>query len=87
MTLKRKIALVDLDRQAITIKAIPDEWRIRFLGGRGIGNYLFWRYGTRDCDALSADNTVVINAGLLSGTLASSDVYGSIITKSPLSGF
>ncbi len=87
MTLKRKIALVDLDRHAITIKAIPDQWRSRFLGGRGIGDYLLCRYGTMDGDALRADNTIVINAGLLGGTLAAPHAFGSILTKAPLTGF
>ncbi len=77
MTLKRKIALVDLDRQTITLKAIPGELRDRFLGGRGIGDYLLWQYGAMHCDALGADNTIVVNAGLLGGTLASSQAHGS----------
>jgi len=87
MTLKRKIALVDLDRHAITIQAIPGQWRSRFLGGRGIGDYLLWQYGAMHCDALSADNTIVVNAGLLGGTLAAPHAFGTILAKSPLTGF
>jgi aldehyde:ferredoxin oxidoreductase len=84
MALNRKIVHVDLKQKKIDIIPIPDEWRRKFLGGRGIGAYLLYKYSSPKCKPLSPGNAVVISAGLLGGTLVAP--FGSIfiLSKSPL---
>jgi len=87
MTVRRSIAAIDLDTRTVAVSPLPDEWRRKFIGGRGLGTYLACRYGAAGQDALDADNAVVISAGLLGGTLSSPDPLTYITTKSPLTGF
>ena len=84
MALNRKIAYIDLNRQKIKITPIPLKWRRKFLGGRGVGAYLFSKYASPKCDPLGSDNLVVISTGLLGGTLAAPLGCTFIMAKSPL---
>ena len=84
MALNRKIAYIDLDTETITLEAIPIEWRRKFVGGRGLDAYLLYTNTPGGCDPLGSDNVVVISAGLLGGTLASSASRTHIAAKSPL---
>ncbi|MGD9134716.1 MAG: aldehyde ferredoxin oxidoreductase N-terminal domain-containing protein, partial [Desulfobacterales bacterium] len=84
MALNRKIAYIDLDTETITFEAIPMEWRRKFVGGRGLDAYLLYTNTAGGCDPLGPDNVVVISAGLLGGTLASSASRTHIAAKSPL---
>jgi aldehyde:ferredoxin oxidoreductase len=84
MALNRKIAYIDLDTETITLEAIPIEWRRKFVGGRGLDAYLLYTNTPGGCDPLGPDNVVVISAGLLGGTLASSASRTHIAAKSPL---
>ena len=87
MTARRSIAAIDLDTRTIDITPVPDEWRRKFIGGRGLGTYLACRYGAAGSDPLADDNAVVISAGLLGGTLSSPNPLAYITTKSPLTGY
>ena len=58
----------------------------KFIGGRGLDVYLLYRHIPKGCDPLSPDNVVIISAGLLVGTLASSGSRTHIAAKSPLTG-
>jgi aldehyde:ferredoxin oxidoreductase len=84
MALNRKIAYIDLDQQNIRIEPIPMEWRRRFIGGRGLDAYLLYGNTPKRCDPLGPDNVVIVSAGLLGGTLASSGSRTHIAAKSPL---
>ena len=84
MALNRKIAYIDLDTETIAFEAIPREWRRKFVGGRGLDAYLLYTNTSGGCDPLGSDNVVVISAGLLGGTLASSASRTHIAAKSPL---
>ena len=84
MALNRKIAYIDLDTETITLEPIPMEWRRKFIGGRGMDAYLLYNHTRGGCDPLGPDNVVVISAGLLGGTLASSGSRTHIAAKSPL---
>jgi len=86
MALNRKIAYIDLDRENITLEPIPMEWRRKFIGGRGLDAYLLYRHIPKGCDPLGPDNVVIVSAGLLVGTLASSGSRTHIAAKSPLTG-
>ncbi|NOQ20791.1 MAG: aldehyde ferredoxin oxidoreductase [Desulfobacterales bacterium] len=84
MALNRKIAYIDLDAETIELEQIPMEWRRKFVGGRGLDAYLLYTNTPGGCDPLGPDNVVVISAGLLGGTLASSASRTHITAKSPL---
>jgi aldehyde:ferredoxin oxidoreductase len=84
MALNRKIAYIDLDNQNIKIEPISMHWRRMFIGGRGLDAYLLYRHTPRGCDPLGPDNVVLVSAGLLVGTLASSGSRTHIASKSPL---
>ena len=84
MALNRKIAYIDLDRENIKLEPIPMAWRRKFVGGRGLDAYLLYRHISGGCDPLGPDNVVIVSAGLLVGTLASSGSRTHIAAKSPL---
>jgi aldehyde:ferredoxin oxidoreductase len=84
MALNRKIAYIDLNAETIKLEQIPMEWRRKFVGGRGLDAYLLYTNTPKGCDPLGADNVVIISAGILGGTLASSASRTHIAAKSPL---
>jgi aldehyde:ferredoxin oxidoreductase len=84
MALNRKIAYIDLDSQTVALEPVPMEWRRKFIGGRGLDAYLLFANTPGGCDPLGPDNVVIISAGLLCGTLASSGSRTHIAAKSPL---
>ena len=87
MVANRKIAFIDLDARQIEITPIPDEWRRKYIGGRGLGTYLACRYAAQECDPLAPGSAIVISAGLLAGTLSSPSPMTIFTTQSPLTGF
>jgi aldehyde:ferredoxin oxidoreductase len=84
MALNRKIAYIDLDSQTVALAPVPLEWRLKFIGGRGLDAYLLFTHTPAGCDPLGPENVVIISAGLLCGTLASSGSRTHIAAKSPL---
>ncbi len=85
MVLSRKIALINLHNETVTISPIPLDLRKSFLGGRGINMYLLSKVYSKSLDPLSPKNPLIFGAGLLTGTLG----FGSrinITAKSPESG-
>ena len=84
MALNRKIAYIDLDREHVKLEPIPLEWRRKFIGGRGLDAYLLYRHTPTGCDPFGPDNVLIVSAGLLVGTLASSGSRTHIAAKSPL---
>ena len=84
MALNRKIAFINLNSNAIDIQPIPNEWRRKFLGGRGLNAYLAVKQISPGCDPLAPENAVIIGAGLLGGTLIAPFECTQIVTKSPL---
>ena len=84
MALNRKIAYIDLDAETVKLEPIPPQWRRKFIGGRGMDAYLLYTNTPRGCDPLGPDNALIISAGILGGTLASSASRTHIAAKSPL---
>ncbi|MHA1277827.1 MAG: aldehyde ferredoxin oxidoreductase N-terminal domain-containing protein [Candidatus Helarchaeota archaeon] len=64
-----KIAYINLTSQEIKIFSIPKSYIPKFLGGYGINNRLFWDYQRPKTDPLAAENTMVLGAGPLVGTI------------------
>lgn len=87
MTVGRSIAFIDLDTRTVDITPIPEEWRRKLVGGRGLGTYLACRQGAAGSEPFSTGNAIVISAGLLGGTLSSPNPLAYFTTKSPLTGF
>ena len=87
MTLKRKIAYIDLSTGVIETAPIPVEMRKLFLGGRGLDMYLLYNHLEPGVDPLGPDNVLTVSAGLLVGTPASASARTHIGAKSPLTGF
>jgi aldehyde:ferredoxin oxidoreductase len=84
MSLKRKIAIIDLTTGKIDTKPIPLEVRRKFLGGRGLDAYLLYNYTEKGCDPLGPGNALIISGGLLTATCASATSRTHIMAKSPL---
>ncbi len=85
MVLDRKIAFVDLKDASYEVRAIPRDWREKFLGGRGINMRLLSKPYRSVLDPFSPDNPLIFGAGLLTGILG----FGSrmnITSRSPESG-
>jgi aldehyde:ferredoxin oxidoreductase len=86
MALNRKIAVIELDRHHVDIFSISEALRRKYLGGRGMGAYLFCRHAARNKAARGAEATGVISAGLLGGTLSAPMAYATVTTASPADG-
>lgn len=87
MASNRKIAYIDLTSGKIDIAPIPISWRKKFLGGRGLDAYLLYKNAPPGCDPLGPDNTLIISAGLLVGTMASASARTHVMAKSPLTNY
>ena len=66
-----KILRVDLTKSEITKEAIPKEWQVKYLGGEGINDKLFWEHFLKvdpRIDPLSPDNVLICGIGPLGAT-------------------
>ncbi|MFQ6081289.1 MAG: aldehyde ferredoxin oxidoreductase family protein [Candidatus Bathyarchaeia archaeon] len=86
MVLKRKIAYVDLSKERIATKDIPQSIRRLYLGGRGLDMYLLYNHIKPGINPLGPENALVIGVGLLSGIPALGSGRCDIAAKSPLTG-
>lgn len=86
MTLRSKIAIIDLTKKSITMESIPEKMRRLYLGGRGIGAHLIYNHVEPGTDPLGPGNALVISTGILTGTIAPAAARTHIGGKSPLTG-
>ncbi len=76
---------VDLSTQSVQIKPIPIRVSEKYLGGRGLGAYLYLQYAPDpNVDPLGGDNPVILAVGPLTGTPVSGSGRASATTRSPL---
>ncbi len=68
MALNRRIAHIDLNKGKVNLSTVPIDIRKKYIGGRGLNNYLAYKYLKEKIEPLSSDNIVVVGAGLLGGT-------------------
>jgi aldehyde:ferredoxin oxidoreductase len=80
-----RIANVDLSHSKVTYEPIPEEWAIKYIGGRGLGDKYVFENGPH-VDPLSPDNILCFMNGPLTGTEANLSGRLAIVTKSPLTG-
>ena len=80
-----KIAHIDLTAGMVEFKPIPEDWAIKYIGGRGLGVKYVFENGPK-VDPLSPNNILCFMNGPLTGTEANLSGRLAIVTKSPLTG-
>lgn len=86
MVLEKKLGIIDLSKEKISIQDGSQSLRKLYLGGRGLNvHYLFKLLG-KNVDPLSPENVLIVGAGLLTGTSAPNSSRFNITAKSPESG-
>lgn len=81
-----KLLRVDLSRGQISQELIPEEAKLAFVGGRGLGIKYLYDELAPGTDPLGPGNKLLLLNGPLAGTNAQSVSRWMVITKSPLTG-
>ena len=61
---------IDLTHKKHTVGSLPEDWRRRYIGGRGFGIRLLYDLTGPDTDPLGPQNVIIVAAGPLTGTMA-----------------
>jgi aldehyde:ferredoxin oxidoreductase len=80
-----KVGRIDLTTGKVTYEVIPEEWKLKYIGARGVGVKYVFENGPK-VDALSPDNILCFMNGPLTGSEANMSGRMAIVTKSPLTG-
>jgi len=80
-----KIGFVDLTGGKVEYKDAPEDWKRKYIGGRGLGVKYVYENGV-DVDPLSPDNILCFMNGPLTGSEFNMTGRMAIVTKSPLTG-
>jgi len=80
-----KIGFVDLTTGQVEYKDAPEEWKLKYIGGRGLGVKYVFENGV-DVDPLSPDNLLCFMNGPMTGSEFNMTGRMAIVTKSPLTG-
>jgi len=84
--LNRRVLNVDLvSGDASTVEVAPEFYR-KFLGGRGLNQYLLYQLLDPETSAFDTENALIFGAGLLSGTSVPGATGTSVDTKNTFSG-
>jgi len=80
-----RILKVDLTNKAFKIEdnGIPLSIYETFLGGKGLGTYLLYKYNPPGVDPLSPDNHIVFATGPVAGSRIWGSCRYGVFTKSP----
>jgi len=76
---------VDLSAGTVRRESVPERWRRRYLGGKGLGARYLYDELEADTDPLGPQNRLCFALGPLSGYLPGETRYAAV-TKSPLTG-
>ncbi|KYK24715.1 aldehyde:ferredoxin oxidoreductase [Thermoplasmatales archaeon SG8-52-4] len=82
----KKLGIIDLSKNKITIKQTPDSLRKLFLGGRGLNSYYLYKMIKPGIDPFSPSNVLIFGTGLLTGTLVPNSSRFNVSSKSPETG-
>jgi len=82
---RESVLRVDLSRGTVSHERVPDRWRRRYLGGKGLGARYLYEELPADTDPLGPENRLCFALGPLSGYLPGETRYAAV-TKSPLTG-
>jgi aldehyde:ferredoxin oxidoreductase len=80
-----RVAHIDLTKGQVDYQAIPEEWKLKYIGGRGVGVKYVLDNGPH-VDPLSPDNILCFMNGPLTGTEVNMSGRLAVVTKSPLTG-
>ncbi|MFB6164621.1 MAG: aldehyde ferredoxin oxidoreductase family protein [Haloarculaceae archaeon] len=76
---------VDLDEETCEREPLPERWRRRYVGGKGLGARYLYEHLSPGVDPLGPENVLLFATGPLTGYLPGEQRYAAI-TKSPLTG-
>ncbi len=79
------LARIDLTAGTVAYEAIPEEWKLKYIGARGVGVKYVFENGPK-VDPLSPENILCFMNGPLTGSEANMSGRLAITTKSPLTG-
>lgn len=82
--MKNQILKIDLSKKIYEIEDFPEDIINKFVGGRGLGAYLLYKFVPAKADPLGEDNHLIFTAGPLSGTGFFYSSKANVTTKSPL---
>ena len=80
-----RVAHIDLTKGVVDYQPIPEDWAIKYIGGRGVGVKYVFENGPL-VDPLSPDNILCFMNGPLTGSEANMSGRMAVVTKSPLTG-
>lgn len=80
-----KVAWVDLTTGKTDFQPIPEEYKLKYIGARGVGVKFVFDNGPA-VDPLSPDNILCFMNGPMTGSEANMSGRMAIVTKSPLTG-
>jgi aldehyde:ferredoxin oxidoreductase len=80
-----RIAHIDLDKREVDYQPLPEEWALKYIGGRGLGVRFVFENGP-EIEPLSPENILCFMIGPLTGTAANMSGRLAVVTKSPQTG-
>ncbi len=80
-----KVGHVDLTTGTVEYKPIPEDWKRKYIGARGVGVRYVFEAGPQ-VDPLGPDNLLCFMNGPLTGSEANMSGRMAVVTKSPLTG-
>jgi aldehyde:ferredoxin oxidoreductase len=80
-----RLLRVDLTAGTVTSERVPEEWRRRYVGGKGLGARYLYEELDPGTDPLGPENALLFMQGPLSALLPGETRYAAV-TKSPLTG-
>jgi aldehyde:ferredoxin oxidoreductase len=80
-----RIGFVDLTAGRVEDRDSPEDWKRKYIGGRGMGVKYVFENGP-GVDPLSPENLLCFMNGPLTGTEANMSGRMAVVTKSPLTG-
>ncbi len=81
-----KILRINLTEKKVKIASLPEEWKYKYLGGRGFGARFYYDEIGPKIDPLSPDNKLFFMTGPLTGCPVFGPSKYHLVTKSPLTG-
>ncbi|MFW9848531.1 MAG: aldehyde ferredoxin oxidoreductase family protein [Candidatus Thorarchaeota archaeon] len=82
----KRILWIDLSVSSTSDESLDDTVYTNFIGGKGLGAYLLFKYLKKGVDPLGPENIFIILSGPMQGLPAPNVGRWSIVTKSPLTG-
>ncbi|MXR52538.1 aldehyde ferredoxin oxidoreductase [Halovenus sp. WSH3] len=80
-----EIVRVDLSERSVSREPVPESWRRRFVGGKGLAARYLYDELDAGVDPLGPENAILLFRGPLTGLLPGENRY-VVVTKSPLTG-